>query len=290
MKVFLVILVILLILAAAVVVESYRELRQIRLTRYAITDKSIPAQLKGKSLVFLSDYHEAVEGALNDRIIGKIDSVKPAAILLGGDMLNGKNPMEDITPAADLITGLAGKYPIYYAFGNHERKVKSDYYDTKQLWEEFTEKIGDSVHFLQNESVSLDSIGLGNVTLYGLDIPLEYYARISYPKLDRYNLSGLLGVRKPGEYSILLAHTPDFIDGYADWDADLVLSGHFHGGLVRLPLLGGVVSPRLRLFPKYDYGRFKKGDTTMIVTNGIGQHSLKIRIGNIPEIVVLDFK
>ena len=290
MKVFLVILVILLIMAAAVVVESYRELRQIRLTRYAITDKSIPAQLKGKSLIFLSDYHEAIEGQLNDRIIKKIDSVKPAAILLGGDMLNGKNPMEDVTPSADLIIGLAEKYPVYYAFGNHEKKVISDYYGTKHLWDEYTEKLGDSAHFLLNECVSLESIGLGNVTLYGLDIPLEYYSRFSYPKLDSYNISGMLGKRKPGEYSILLAHTPDFIDGYADWDADLVLSGHFHGGLVRLPLLGGLVSPRLRLFPKYDYGRYRSGDTTMIVTNGIGQHSLKIRIGNIPEIVVLDFK
>jgi hypothetical protein len=290
MKLFLIILIIIVLLGTAVVYESRRELHMLRMTRYSIKSRNVPVSLKGKSLVFLSDYHEACDGELNAEIVSKIDSVKPAAVLLGGDMINGKNPMEDIHPAADLINSIAEKYSVYYAFGNHEKKVKEDYYDTKQLWGEFTENLHGKITFLLNEGVDLGSIGLGNVTLYGLDIPLEFYQRLSYPDLDAYRISGFMGKRKPGEYAILLGHAPDFIKGYEGWGADLVLSGHFHGGLVRIPVLGGAISPRLRLFPKYDYGRFDVGATTMIVTNGLGQHSLKIRIGNIPEIVVIDFK
>ena len=289
MKVFFIIVIIIALICIAVLCESRRELHKLRVTKYKINNRNVPTALKGKRFVFLSDYHEACGGELNDEIVNSIDSVKPAAVLIGGDMLNGKNPMEDIFPAADLISAIAEKYPVYYAFGNHEKKIKSDVYDTKQLWGEFTGRLHGKITFLMNESVSLERLGLGNTTIYGLDIPLEYYARVSYPDLDGYKIAGLMGKRSPGEYAVLLGHAPDFINGYESWGADLVLSGHFHGGIVRLPFLGGVISPRLKLFPKYDYGRYDIGSTTMIVTNGIGQHSIKIRIGNIPEIVVLDF-
>ena len=94
----------------------------------------------------------------------------------------------------------------------------------------------------------------------------------------------------PEGYSILLGHAPDFIDGYSDWGADLALSGHFHGGIIRFPFLGGLISPRFMLFPRYDYGKYKKGKTIMIVTNGMGQHSLCLRVNNIPEIVSIKFQ
>jgi hypothetical protein len=102
-------------------------------------------------------------------------------------------------------------------------------------------------------------------------------------------LYGKLG-KCPEEFSILIAHNPDYFDDYARWGADLTLSGHIHGGLVRLPFLGGVLSPKLKLFPKYDYGYFETGGKRMIITGGLGAHNPKIRINNPPELVIVTMK
>ena len=86
-------------------------------------------------------------------------------------------------------------------------------------------------------------------------------------------------------YNIVIAHNPDYFDDYVEYNADLVLSGHIHGGIIAIPGIGGVISPQLRLFPKYDSGMFTRGNTTMIVSRGIGWHSIPIRIFNKAEIV-----
>ena len=89
------------------------------------------------------------------------------------------------------------------------------------------------------------------------------------------------------KYEIMIAHDPFYFDAYAETDADLILSGHVHGGIMRLPLLGGVISPRLQLFPKYDGGKFEKNNTTMILSRGLGCHTLPIRIFNPGELICL---
>ncbi len=271
------ILIILLILAILVILESIRELRCVKVTEYKV---STPRNITDKKIVFLTDYHEAK--SINNKIIQKIEEIQPDVILIGGDMLNGKTESEDITPTIDLVNNLSEKFPVYYAMGNHETKVKADYYGTSNLWTSLNERLSPKVKMLINEKVTLDGIDV-----YGLDIPTDYYGRIKYPVLSKDSINELLGVPN-GEYTILLGHTPDFIDSYSQWGADLVLSGHFHGGIVRLPFLGGVVSPRMKFFPKYDYGRFEKNNSTMIVSNGLGQHSMKIRINNIPEVCLIN--
>ena len=271
------ILIILLILIILVILESIRELRCVKVTEYKV---STPRNITDKKIVFLTDYHEAK--SINNKIIQKIEEIQPDVILFGGDMLNGKTESEDITPTIDLVNNLSEKFPVYYAMGNHETKVKADYYGTSNLWTSLNERLSPKVKMLINEKVTLDGIDV-----YGLDIPTDYYGRIKYPALSKDIINELLGAPN-GEYTILLGHTPDFIDSYSQWGADLVLSGHFHGGIVRLPFLGGVVSPRMKFFPKYDYGRFEKNNSTMIVSNGLGQHSMKIRINNIPEVCLIN--
>ena len=88
-------------------------------------------------------------------------------------------------------------------------------------------------------------------------------------------------------FSLLIAHNPMDFPVYAAWGADLVVSGHLHGGCVRLPLLGGVVSPQLRLFPKYDRGEFALGKSRMVVGAGLGEHGIGIRLGNPRELPVI---
>ena len=97
-----------------------------------------------------------------------------------------------------------------------------------------------------------------------------------------------LGAPKEGCCNVLLAHNPVYFDTYAAWGADLTLSGHLHGGIVRLPLLGGVISPQMKLFPDYTRGCHTKENHRMIVGAGLGSHTIPIRINNPPELVVID--
>ena len=256
---------------------------QIRIKKY---DIDAGEKLSGKRIVFLSDFHEAKDGELNDAIISAVKKASPDVVLLGGDMINGRDMFIEMEPAINLINALAEHFPVYYSFGNHERKIICNIYGNKDVWEPYLEALDDRVKFLRNAHEEI----MDGLDVYGIDIPLKYYKRFKYPQLTGGIMNKVLGKKDDSKYTILLGHTPDFIKGYSEWGADLVLAGHFHGGLVRLPLLGGMISPRLHPFPKYDYGLYKKEDTQMIVTNGIGQHSIKIRFNNKPEIVLVSFK
>ena len=151
-----------------------------------------------------------------------------------------------------------------------------------EAWKQYESSFGSDINLLSNKSTSLE----GNIKLYGLGVPPEYYGRgFGFPRLSKDKINELIGEVDKNSFSILLGHAPDFIEGYTGWGADLSLAGHFHGGMVRLPIVGGVISPRLLLFPKYDYGLYIHNSKREIVTNGLGQHSIKLRLNNIPEIV-----
>ena len=102
------------------------------------------------------------------------------------------------------------------------------------------------------------------------------------------DLTAVLGEPNKNTFNILLAHHPDYFQAYADWGADLVLSGHLHGGMIRLPGVGGVISPGWRLFPRYDHGLYMMRDKKMIVSAGLASHTIKLRVNNPPELAVID--
>ena len=103
-------------------------------------------------------------------------------------------------------------------------------------------------------------------------------------------LRKLLGTPDREKFQLLIAHNPVYFDAYADWGADLVVSGHVHGGIMRLPFLGGVLSPSLTLFPKYDGGMFREHGSTMILSRGLSSHTIPIRIFNPGELIVIELK
>ena len=106
--------------------------------------------------------------------------------------------------------------------------------------------------------------------------------------MDYTYLEETLGKFDTSYYNILLAHNPTYFEDYAKMNPDLVLSGHLHGGLIRLPFLGGVIAPSLQLFPKYDGGRFEYEGSTMILSRGLGIHSIGLRMWNPAELVVIE--
>lgn len=248
---------------------------------YECQDKRLKKPLK---LVQLSDLHNHSFGKHNRKLLDAIKEQEPDVVVISGDMytsLSGK----DVTEAKSLVAELAKNYPVYYVNGNHEQK-------TKELTEEFGTLYADyqrelsklGVKFLTNECSYLPEYHL---CFYGLEIDREYYRKFRRQNLGVQKVEEYLGQKEASSYGVLIAHNPDFFLDYAGWGADLVLSGHVHGGLMRLPLLGGVIAPSMRLFPKYDGGRFEEDGSVMILSRGLGTHTLPIRIFNPGELVVV---
>ena len=129
-----------------------------------------------------------------------------------------------------------------------------------------------------------------NIVISGLEIEREYYRRFGKPEMAGKYVTAHVGGRREDAFTILLAHNPEYMDAYAEYGAELVLAGHMHGGVASLPLLGGVISPSFRLFPKYDGGLFQKDGTQMIVSRGLGMHTIPLRFLNPGELIVLDVK
>ena len=126
-----------------------------------------------------------------------------------------------------------------------------------------------------------------HVAVCGVQIDREYYQRFCTNPMKTDYLPKLLGEAREDACQILIAHNPQFFREYAAWGADVVVSGHVHGGIMRLPVLGGVLSPNMTLFPKYDGGRFDVGRSAMILSRGLGTHTIPLRIFNPGELVVL---
>lgn len=252
--------------------------------KYSCTGKGLKKDVR---VVLLSDLHNKTFGEKNKKLLEAVEGTEPDLILIAGDMYTCARGGE-VQSARELVCALAGKYPVYYANGNHEHKTRlypEEYGGMYSAFFQAVEKAG--VSHLVNEKVYLPAI---NMDIYGLEIGREYFRKWKPLKMDPDYLEKLMGKPDPARFSLLLAHNPDYFETYGKWGADLVVSGHVHGGLMKLPFLGGVISPTLRLFPKYDGGKYQKDKTLMILSRGLGTHTLPIRIFNPGELVVIDIK
>lgn len=262
---------------------SYIENRKLVITRYQIHDVSLPKAFQGFHIVQLSDLHNAAFGKQNEELIGKIKDLQPDIILITGDMIIGK-PGKDVTFAADTMNALTGIAPVYFSMGNHELRA-SIYTDIYQdMWESFEMRLSPAIHILRDQETILEK-GTSRIHLYGLSLtPMLYKRMIRTPMPEDY-LTSLFGVCDHQEYHIFMAHNPDYFKEYADWGANLTFSGHVHGGMIRLPLLGGALSPMIRFFPIYDKGLFEYSNKYMVLSGGLGNHTFKFRVNNLPEII-----
>jgi len=145
------------------------------------------------------------------------------------------------------------------------------------------------VQILENETLCT-KFGSVSVKIHGYELPLEYYRKFNRLSYDIKDLTACFGTPSPEEFHILLAHNPVYFETYADWGADLTLSGHLHGGIIRIPGIGGVITPQAKLFPKYDTGLFEKDGKYMVVSSGLGEHTVPIRIFNPRQLICIEIK
>ena len=241
---------------------------------------------RNAKIILITDLHNKQYGRNNQVLWNKIDLISPDLIIIAGDMItNGKY---DNTPACDFLKLISSKYPVYYGNGNHETRLALFAEQYAPAAEKYEQTVGAlPVKRLRNESEYLADL---NLNIHGLDLEWSYYKRFNKNGLTVDYLDEKIGAPVDGVVSLLIAHNPEYFPVYADWGADLVVSGHMHGGILKLPLIGGVISPRFRLFPKYDGGIFTEKRSTMIVSRGLGSHLLPLRFFNPAELVVIHMR
>lgn len=286
LKLLIILPVIFVILILIVFAESARECALLKTTTYNIYTKGIFSKEEPVKIAMLSDLHNCFSNE-SKKILDMIKREKPDFIVLAGDMiLSHTDQLENNKKTAALINNLCELAPVYFGMGNHETAVSGES-RLRHLWLSFSKELSDKVVLLRNSSVDINFNGK-KINIYGLELQKKYYKRFSKLKPTKEEIDKLIAKNDSGDYNILIAHNPDFFKTYVDWGADLILSGHNHAGMVRIPGLGGVISPKPVIFPKYDYGLYRKNDTIMIVSGGMGAHSVKIRINNKPELVILN--
>lgn len=252
--------------------------------KFMVEDKRIKKRCRG---ILLTDLHNKRYGKDNGRLLTAIREQRPDFLLIGGDLLTAK-PRASLKPALEFLRALGGEYPIYYANGNHEHRLKlypETYGDMAQRYEAGLAEIG--VRPLVNSHIDLPEYG---ISIYGSEIGKYFYKRFRPGKMHPEYLPEILGQASGDFFTVLLAHNPDYFPQYAAWGADLTLSGHIHGGVARVPFWGkGVISPTWRMFPKYDGGVFKEGEAVMILSRGMGIHTIPVRVFNPAELWVVEF-
>jgi predicted MPP superfamily phosphohydrolase len=270
----------------AVITELILSNTVIGVTRVTVSSERIPSEFDGYRILFLADLHDKEFGDDQSYLLRKIKRQDPDIVLLGGDMINSWDETEDFEAFYALARGLAESYPVYYIVGNHEEQ-RSD--ETQNEMFAYLESLG--IHVLDNEKVELTRDG-ASIALYGLWFNLRYYKNVNEETTsDIYfgseQITQLLGEVSEDRYTILLTHNPVYFDTYAAWGADLTLAGHLHGGMIRIPFFGGVLSPSVELFPEYDAGVYEIGSSELFVTRGLGNGAFYFRFLNHPEIAVI---
>lgn len=253
----------------------------------AVTYRIVSPKLrKGCRAVMLSDLHNKEYGEHNGRLMRAIEEQKPDFILIAGDMVTANKEKTQVRVPLELLRQLTERYPVYYGMGNHEYRMKifpEDYGDKFSRYAEELRSCG--VRLLENGRICLPEYGL---EVCGLEAEWRFYKKFRRSPMEEEYMDGLLGKSRTDCMEVLLAHNPDYFKQYAAWGADLVLAGHVHGGMVRLPGLGGVISPSVHFFPKYDGGLFEEYGSRMILGRGLGAHTIPVRLFNPGELVVVD--
>lgn len=247
----------------------YANQQWLHLTKYTMTLKKLPKEMDGLKIVQISDLHHAEFGPEQSKLIEKVKDEKPDMIVITGDLVDRYR--YDLDNSLEAVEGFVKIAPVYYVNGNHEVSLN----DVPQI-NKLLRSIG--VHVLENETVSYYRNGAA-IDIIGIDDPLNGKES---PEMLREALVGT----SDKTFRLLLAHRPEYYQDYVDAGIDLTFNGHAHGGQIRVPGIGGLVDHQMNLFPSHIEGIERKGQLTQVISRGLGNSRVNVRIFNPPEIVV----
>lgn len=256
--------------AAAFLIKDSRE--DLEISRYEVKSQKLPESFDGFKIVQLSDLHGAEFGEDGMELVEKVKELEPDIIALTGDFVTDEG---DLAAVEKLAARLVKLCPVYFVSGNHEFgsglavKVRN-----------ILERAG--VKYLSNEYLTI-SRGEDEILLGGVEDPLAYADMLSPDELAQK-----MNDAAPDAFKILLGHRNYWMTEYPELPVDLIFCGHAHGGLIRIPGVGGLIGTDRRLFPDFDAGEYNNGRYTLIVSRGLGNSVSIPRIFNRPEIVCVE--
>lgn len=259
--------IVLLIVIALLLFCSYQN-RHLETTYYTYKAEQLGADLEGYRIVQISDLHNVKFGKNNQKLVDRIRECEPDMIVLTGDLVDSNHT--NVDRAVQFVDEIVKICPVYYVTGNHEYWL-----DTSE-YENLMDGVASAGVIILDDQVVEISRGDAKFRLVGLDDK----------SLADGTLEALLSDEK--ELTVVLAHEPQYFARYAGTGVDLVLSGHAHGGQFRLPFVGGIVAPDQGFLPKYTAGEYYMNGTEMIVSRGLGNSVIPVRLFNYPEIVCVE--
>lgn len=256
--------------AAAFLIKDSRD--DLEISRYEVKSQKLPESFDGFKIVQLSDLHGAEFGEDGMGLVEKVEELEPDIIALTGDFVTDEGDLAAVEKLAARLTELC---PVYFISGNHEFgsglavKVRN-----------ILERAG--VKYLSNEYLTI-SRGEDEILLGGVEDPLVYADMLSPDELAQK-----MNDAAPDAFKILLGHRNYWMTEYPELPVDLIFCGHAHGGLIRIPGVGGLIGTDRRLFPDFDAGEYNNGRYTLIVSRGLGNSVPIPRVFNRPEIVCVE--
>lgn len=242
--------------------------KHLETTHYTYEAEQLGVDLDGYRIVQISDLHNAKFGKNNQKLVDRIRECAPDMIVLTGDLVDSNHT--NVDRAVQFVNEIVKICPVYYVTGNHEYWL-----DTSE-YENLMDGVASAGVIILDDQVVEISRGDAKFRLVGLDDK----------SLADGTLEALLSDEK--ELTVVLAHEPQYLARYAGTGVDLVLSGHAHGGQFRLPFVGGIVAPDQGFLPEYTAGEYYMNGTEMIVSRGLGNSVIPVRLFNYPEIVCVD--
>lgn len=260
----------------------YWQNNYITITNLEYKNPRIPKKFNNFKILHISDLHNKEFGSSQKHLVNKTLEINPDVIFITGDIIDSRRTSEDeLFIALNYIKEAIKIAPVYYVSGNHESRI--GFYNKLKM-----ELVNLGVHVLDNDSLNI-TIGNDTIPIIGLsDITFSAsnYRNINIHKDIQDKLTAIK-IKNKDNFSILLSHRPELISAYAASNIDLVFSGHAHGGQIRIPFIGGLIAPDQGLFPEYTEGIYKYGETSLVVSRGLGNSLFPFRIFNNPELVVV---
>ncbi len=254
---------------------------KIDITEYNLESNNLPESFNELKIIHLSDLHNTEFGKDNEKLLRIIKEQEPDAVFVTGDTIDGF--YTNIQIPVNLFKEILKISDVYFIVGNHESRVNTNVHTEfiDALSEIGVIVLKDSSTYIEKDGEKIQVIGLKDASDYKADYNNDYKVKITetIKNLDDENA-----------FSILLSHHPELFPEYKNTDIDLVFSGHAHGGQFRLPFIGGIIAPEQGLFPEYDAGVFTENNTTMVISRGLGNSIVPVRINNSPEVVVVTLK
>ena len=223
----------------------------------------------------ISDFHNTNSKRIKTSLIQKLKENKPNIIVITGDLIDSRRT--NISAVKEFVEKITNIAPVYYVLGNHESRFQN----IKEL-EQAIQKTGAKI--LRNKVINLTN----QIQLIGMDDPAHYVTieqkvEGKMEDLVELKLKGLL--ENNNMFKVLIAHRPELIDTYAKTNVDIVFTGRAHGGQIRIPGIGGIIAPGQDFFPKYTKGIYRRKDTRLVVSRGIGNSKFPFRVNNRPELI-----